>query len=236
MGTLQTQVSSIPGFYEPFSAISHLAGAGAFAVAAVVLLRRARGDARRVALFAVYSFTAVLLLSMSGVYHLLSEGSGREVLARLDKAAIFALIAGTHTPVQGLFFRGMARWAGLVGMWVVTATGITLVSVFHGDLPQGLLTSLFLALGWIAGASGLIAWRRLGKELRLLVAGGVVYSVGAVLLGLGWPNLVPGVVGYHELWHVAVLAALTLHWTFFYRHAQVSMDGPPPDRRGSSRH
>jgi len=222
------QVHPIPGFFEPFGALSHLLGALGFAGLSAVLLRRARGDGARVALLGVFAFTAVFLLSMSGVYHLLPEGSaGREVLGRLDKAAIFALIAGTHTPVQGLFFRGLARWAPLTLMWLAAATGITLFTVFYDSLPQGLGTSIYLFLGWIAAAAGLVVWRRYGAaQIRLLILGGVAYSVGAVLLGLEWPTLIPGVFGPHELWHVAVLAGLGLHWRFLYRNARYPVRGP----------
>lgn len=224
---MSAPIHSLPGFYEPFSALSHLLGALVFAVLTVRLLRDARGDARRVLVYAVFAFTAVLLLSMSGVFHMLEEGTtARNVLGRLDKAAIFALIAGTHTPIQGLFFRGFARWGVLVLMWLVAATGISLFSVFYHSLPVGLGTGIYIAMGWIAGASGLITWRRYGtRSIKLLMLGGVCYTVGAVLLGLDWPTLWPGVFGAHELWHVAVLAALALHWRFYLEHAQQPMDG-----------
>lgn len=215
------KVHPLPGFYEPFSAISHLLGAVVFAALAVRLLRRARGNRARVALFAVYAVCGVFLLSMSGVFHMLPEGTrGRAVLGRLDHAGIFALIAGTHTPVQGLFFRGFARWGPIVLMWAAVATGVTLFAVFYHDLPRGLPTSIYLLLGWIAGVSGAIVWRRFGtSQVRLLLGGGVAYSAGAILLGLKWPTLIPGVIGPHELWHVAVLLAMGMHWRFLHRNA-----------------
>lgn len=218
------QTRSIPGFYEPVGAMSHLLGAVVFAVLAVPLLRKGRGDTFRFSVLAVYSFASVFLLSMSGVYHMLPEGSGaRSVLARLDKAAIFVLIAGTHTPVQGLFFRGIARWGVLALMWSITAAGITLFTIFYDELPRGLGTTIYILLGWIAGTAGLVVWRRNGTDrVRLLLWGGVVYSAGAILLGLGWPTLLPGVLGPHELWHFAVLTAMTLHWKFLYRAAGAS--------------
>ncbi len=224
---LAMQVHSIPGFHEPVGALTHLVGALSFAALAIPLLRRGRGDARRLALLAVYAFACVLLLAMSGVYHMLAEGgSGRAVLARLDKAAIFVLIAGTHTPVQGLFFRGIARWGVLAAMWTIAAAGITLFTVFFDQLPRGLGTTVYLLLGWIAGLSGLVVWRRFGMaRVRLLILGGVVYSVGAILLGLDWPTPIPGVFGPHELWHLAVLAGMALHWTFLFENARRSLDG-----------
>ena len=215
-----SNIGSIPGFHEPFASLSHLLAAGVFAVLGVRLVRRARGDARRVAAFSIFAFTTVLLLSMSGVFHLLDEGtSARNVLGRLDKAAIFALIAGTHTPVQTLFFRGLARWGVLAAMWLLAACGITLFSVFYHALPPGLGTGTYIAMGWLAGLAGIQVWRREGTAgVRLLLLGGLFYSLGAILLGLDWPTLLPGIFGPHELWHVAVLAALACHWRFFFEH------------------
>ncbi|MCP3914991.1 MAG: DNA-binding protein [bacterium] len=223
---MTAQIHPLPGFHEPLSAFSHLLGAATFAVLGVILVRRARGDARRVLFLTVFAFTSVLLLSMSGVFHMLREGStAHAVLGRLDQAAIFALIAGTHTPVQGFFFRGFARWGVLALMWLVAATGITLFSVFYHELPRGLGTGVYLLMGWIAGLAGLLVWRREGtSQVHLLIQGGVVYSVGAILLGLEWPTIVPGVIGPHELWHAAVLTALALHWKFFFQHAQQPME------------
>lgn len=223
---MPTQTHSLPGFYEPFSALSHLIGALVFALLAVLLVRRGRGDARRILFLGVFAGTSVLLLSMSGVYHMLVEGStARNVLGRLDKAAIFALIAGTHTPIQGLFFRGLARWGMLALMWLVAATGITLFSVFYDSLPRGLGTTVYILMGWIAGGAGLVVWRRQGtSRIWLLLLGGGFYSVGAISLGLEWPTVLPGVLGPHEVWHVAVLAAMGLHWKFIFENAQRPLD------------
>ena len=221
------QVRSLPGFHEPFNALTHLVGALTFAVLAVVLVRRGSGDARRMLFLGIFATTGVLLLSMSGVFHMLEVGStGRNVLGRLDKAAIFALIAGTHTPVQGLFFRGFARWGGLAAMWLLAATGITLFSIYYHSIPSGLGTGIYLAMGWLASVAGIVVWRRKRtSRVWLLVAGGLVYSAGAILLGLEWPTLLPGVLGPHELWHVAVLTAMALHWRFMFENARQPVDG-----------
>lgn len=222
------EVYSLPGFYEPFCAFSHLSGALVFALLAYFLVRRGRGDGRRVTLLGLYAFSCIALLALSGVYHMLPEGAtSRNVLGRLDMAAIFVLIAGTHTPVQGFFFRGFARWGVLTLMWALAVTGVTLFSVFYSSLPDGLVTGVYLLLGWIAGIAGLIAWRRHGAVgMGALILGGVVYTVGAILLGLQWPTLIPGVIGHHEIWHVAVLVAMGLHWSFMYRIADRPLDGP----------
>ncbi len=216
--------------------MSHLIGAVVFSWLGVRLLRKARGDHWRFGLYSVYVFAVVLLLSMSGVYHMLPEGSGgRAVLARLDLAAIFVLIAGTHTPVQGLYFRGYGRWAVLLLMWTIAVTGITMFSIFYDGLPRGMKTSVYLLMGWIAGGSGALIWRRFGfRAVRPLLAGGISYSVGVALLGFEWPTLLPGVIGPHELWHVAVLTGVALHWHFFAVHAHWPMAGQVPSARNQA--
>jgi hypothetical protein len=101
---LTTAPYPLPGFSDPVSSWTHLAGAGAFACLAPSLLRRGRGDGARLAFLGVFTFSTVFLLSMSGVYHLLSPGgAGRAVLRRLDHGAIFMLIAGTFTPLHWKF-------------------------------------------------------------------------------------------------------------------------------------
>ena len=94
-------VLPIPGFSDPVSSLTHLAGAVVSAVLGAFLIYRGRGELRRVVSLAVFVFSCVLLLSLSGVYHLLSpHTAGRSVLMRLDHAAIFVLIAGSFTPIQ----------------------------------------------------------------------------------------------------------------------------------------
>ena len=108
------RVFSIAGFSDPVSSLSHLAGAMVFALLSIILLQRGRGDFGRMASLSVFAFSSVLLLSLSGVYHLLTPGTaGREVLQRLDHAAIFVLIAGSFTPVHAILFRGAWRWGML---------------------------------------------------------------------------------------------------------------------------
>jgi channel protein (hemolysin III family) len=209
-------VFALPGFFQPFNAISHLVAALVFAVLGVRLISRARGDRLGQVFISVFAFAGVFMLSISGVFHM-QTGGGESwaVMFRMDKVAIFVLIAGTFTPVHGLNFTGPLRWAGLGLMWAAAATGLTLVTIYFDDMPFGLGTTLYLTLGWIGGLSIAALWRRRGyRYVRSILAGGMAYSVGAILLGLKWPTILPGVFGPHELWHVAVIIGLSLHWRF----------------------
>ena len=128
---------AIPGFSDPLSSLTHLLGAVVFACLTPFLLLKGRGDPGRVASLGVFAFATVLLLALSGTYHLLSPGTGgRAVLQRLDHAAIFVLIAGTFTPLHFILFRGAWRWATLLILWASATAGVTLKSVFFGDTSE----------------------------------------------------------------------------------------------------
>jgi channel protein (hemolysin III family) len=175
----------------------------------------------------VFAFSCIFLFTMSGVYHLLGQGDRRAVLQRLDHAAIFVLIAGTFTPAHSILFRGVGRWVPLLLIWSAAATGITLKTIFFTDVPEWLGLTLYLTLGWLGAASGVAIWLRHGTQfLGPLTWGAIAYTAGGALEFFRWPVLIPGVVGPHELFHLAVLVGAGLHWRFTWLFA----NGAPPVR------
>jgi len=208
----------VPGFSDPFSSLSHFLGAGLFAVAGVVLLRRGKGSASRLLVLGIFVFCCVFLLSMSGVYHLLTPaGAGRQVAQRLDHAAVFALIAGSFTPVHWILFTGWGRWGALILIWTLAITGIAFKFIFFDSIPEGVGLTFYLGLGWIGLASGVSLWRRYGFALvKPLLYSGLAYSAGGLLEFLRMPVLIPGVMGPHELLHVGVLAGIGFHFRFLF--------------------
>lgn len=225
-----SELQHLPGFYEPFSAISHLAGAGLFLVLGIMLLRRGRGDLGRMIYLGVFAFACVLLLSMSGVYHMMERGgTPRRVMERLDHGAIFILIAATFTPVHGLLFRGWLRWLPLLLVWSAAITGITIKTIFFEDLAEWLGLVLYLSLGWVGVFSLILLARGYGVAfVRPLIVGGLIYTFGAALEFRGWPIVIPGIVHPHEVFHVAVLAGALCHWRFVWRLAGVGAHISPP--------
>ncbi len=207
---------SIPGFSDPLSSLSHLSAAVVFALLSVPLVGRGRGDALRVVSLAVFAFSCVLLLSLSGAYHLLSPGTAaREVLMRLDHAAIFMLIAGSFTPVHVILLRERWQWHLLAWIWVAAIAGLALKTVYFDIMPAWLGLLMYLGLGWLGLISTVAIALRSGVPFILpLVWGALAYTVGAVVDFLDWPVLVAGVVGPHELFHLAVLAGISFHWAF----------------------
>jgi channel protein (hemolysin III family) len=228
---------SIPGFADPVSSLTHLLGAFVALVMIVPTIVRARRHGRgpgAVASIVIFGLAAVFLLSMSGVYHLLtpavgmgsrigiaggSDGTGtaRAVLQRLDHAAIFVLIAGTFTPVHTLLFRGVLRWGMLAFIWTLAVVGVTLKSIFFTGTPPLLGLGLYVLMGWFGIVAMVAVARRSGfRAIRTLVAGGVVYTIGALIEWLSPPPLIAGVIRAHEIFHLAVLGGLALHWRFVW--------------------
>jgi channel protein (hemolysin III family) len=217
-------VYGIPGFREPFNCFTHLLGAAVFAVLSFYLVKRGRGASGRTVCLLVMALASVALLSLSSVYHMLWPGTAREVMRRLDVAAVFVLIGGTMTPIHVILFKGFHRWGPLTLVWSLAVTGIVLRMVFFSSLPPGIGTACFVLLGWGGAISAFALWRRYGWTfVKPLVFGGIAYTVGAIILLAGWPVLIPGVIGSHELWHLAVLAGLGFHWRFVWSFASFAM-------------
>ncbi len=207
------------GFTDPFSSSTHLLAAVASLLGAIFLVHRGRGNGARVFSLIVFSITLVFLFSMSGVFHLLPlDGSARPVLQRLDHAGIWALIAGTFTPIHTILFRGPWRWAILLMVWTLAITGLVLEVVFFSSFPEWLLLSFFLGLGWIGALSGL-RFRSTFRDpsLKYLLLGGLSYSIGATFDFLKWPVVVAGVIGPHEIFHLFVIGGALSHWLFIYK-------------------
>ena len=207
---------SIPGFSDPFSSLSHLGGAAVFAVLGASLIARGRGDPWRLLSLAAFVFSCVLLLSLSGVYHLLTPGTpARGVLLRLDHAAIFVLIAGSFTPVHAILLRERWQHYLLAGIWSAAITGLVLKTVYFDAMPPWLGLMMYLGLGWMGAVSAAAIARRFGGRFVLpLVWGALAYTIGALADFLNWPVLIANVVGPHELFHLAVLAGISFHWAF----------------------
>lgn len=237
---------AIPGFADPVSSLTHLVGAAVALVAGVFLVRRgmrARDALRserhrlRIGSLVLFVASAVVLLSMSGVYHLMDRHSpARAVMQRLDHAAIFFLIAGTATPVYAIMFRGRWRWGMLTLLWVLAFMGVTLKSIYFSEVPQNLGVVLYVVMGWLAGVSMVLLARRYGMAFVLpLFLGGVVYTLGAAVEMIEPRPLLRAVFRAHELFHLAVLGGLTWQWRFIWLIAAMEGDETREEARSAAR-
>lgn len=210
------------GIADPISSFTHLiVGVPVFLVITGLLLWRGRGDTGRMITLGIYGMSNVLLFALSGVYHMLDrESTARMVLMRLDHAAIFLLIAGTYAPCHYILFRGWKRWGPLSVVWIGAILGITLKSIYFNDLSEFLGLSLYLGLGWLGAISGYFIWYYYGGALfRMPFWGAIAYTYGAIIDYLRAPILLPGVLGTHELFHIAVLIGAWCFSVFIYQIA-----------------
>jgi hemolysin III len=166
---------------------------------------------------ALYSLTVCALFGTSALYHRRMWSERRyQLMRRLDHSMIFVFIAGTYTPFCLLLLPPPAGKALLALVWGGALTGVALKAVWP-HAPRWASAPLYLALGWVAIAvlpdilrSGGVA------ALVLLLAGGAVYSMGAVFYALRRPNPWPTVFGHHEFFHACTLVAALCHHIAIY--------------------
>jgi hemolysin III len=132
-------------------------------------------------------------------------------MRRLDHSTILLLIAGTYTPFALLAFDGAIADAILITVWAGAAAGLVL-NLAWIDAPKWLVASVFVALGWV-GVVALPQMFDLGiAPATLVLAGGALYTLGALAYALRRPNPAPAVFGYHEIFHLLVIGAAVTHF------------------------
>jgi hemolysin III len=205
---------------HPFSGLTHLSGALLSLAGLVVLLVAARGRPWHTISFAIYGAALVFLYTASALYHLLRLPPHQERrLYGLDRAAIYALIAGTYTPICLVALPTAWGWSLLGAVWGLAAAGILLDVIARQRTPDWLQALLYLLTGWAAlVALGPLLVSLPPAALWWLLAGCLVYTAGAFVCVTDRPRLFPGRFGAHDLWHVLVLAGSSCHFvlTLFF--------------------
>ncbi len=198
---------------EPFNAISHAAGALLALIGSVFLLSKGGGVAAHTAALAVYGFSLVGLFSASGAYHwAVVKPAALQKLRKFDHSAIYLLIAGTYTPFCVIAFTGFWQWGMLAIIWSLAAAGI-IAKLFIINTPRWVTAGLYIAMGWLSiFAVGEFQRQLAPVSITLMLAGGLIYTLGAVIYITKKGNFRPGVFGFHELWHVAVLLGAATHF------------------------
>ncbi len=162
---------------------------------------------------AIYGASLSALLGTSALYHRVTWSvPARRWMGRLDHSMINVLIAGTFTPFAVVALTGSMAGVLLAVIWGGAALSIAL-HVFWVDAPKWLSAVLYVALGWVGVAAGPELVARVGWTVPLLLlAGGLLYSAGAVVYAVRRPDPVPAVFGYHEVFHALVVAAAGTHY------------------------
>jgi hemolysin III len=178
---------------------------------AVALVSSATTATARVAAV-IYGFGVVALFGVSGSYH---RGRWSPVwrsrMQRLDHTTIFVTIAGSYTPICLLVLEGWLSVAMLAVAWTGAAVG-GILAWTRSRRVNGVRFALYIALGWAAVvAAPQLVSNLTVAQLALIAVGGVLFTVGAIFLASNWPDPFPRVFGYHEIWHVLVVAATACH-------------------------
>jgi hemolysin III len=161
----------------------------------------------------VFASAVAVMFGVSALYHRVTwRPRPRRWLARVDHASIYLLIAGTYTPFALLALDGAWRVAVLTIVWA-GALVATVVKVAWVDAPKVAAAATGLVLGWV----GVVALPQLVDRTgaggtTLILAGGVLYTAGAIVYALRRPDPAPRVFGYHELFHALVVAAVACHY------------------------
>ena len=172
-----------------------------------VLVIGSSGPAERTSAV-VFATALAAMFGISALYHRITwRPRTRLWMRRLDHAAIYLLIAGTYTPFALLALTDVWRWTILPVVWGGALVAIVLKLAWV-DAPKWLAVAIGIALGWIGVVALPQLWTHAGLAgVALLLAGGILYTVGAIVYARRRPDPVPDVFGYHELFHALVIAA-----------------------------
>jgi hemolysin III len=183
------------------------------ALGAAVLLIALAGGARAITAAAIYGLTLCGLFAISALYHRIDwrPEIGRW-MRRLDHSMIFVFIAGTYTPMALLALTMPLSTIVLVAVWAGALAGVT-ITLLWIDTPRWLTAMPYIVLGWVGLASLPQLLDHVGAAaLALVLAGGALYTAGAVVYALRRPDPWPTVFGFHEIFHALVIAAATVQY------------------------
>lgn len=200
---------------ELISAISHGLGAalGIAALCLCVVKSMAGGSGYSVVSSWIFGFSIIILYTMSCVYHSLKPGNAKRVMRVFDHCTIFLLIAGSYTPFTLVSLNGALGWTIFGIIWGMAIIGIVLNAV---DMERFKVLSMccYIGMGWaIIFAIKPLIQSVASEGIRLLVIGGIIYTIGAVVYGIG-----SKVKYMHSIWHFFVLAGTILHFFTIYNY------------------
>ena len=198
---------------EQFSSISHLFGAFLALLGTAILTIKSIGNTVNILIAIVYGFSTFFLFISSAIYHARKKEENEETIWRkLDHIAIFVMIAGSYTPICFLFLDGIWRWSILILQWTLVILGVILKLIVL-NTPRWVTITIYLVQGWVA----IIPFYELTKvmplvSILLIIAGGLSYTIGAIIYKLKKPNPIPGKFGFHEIFHIWILIGAFLQY------------------------
>lgn len=192
--------------------------AGTFPLALILgiaLILLAEGPAARISC-TVFVVSSLLLFGISALYHRIDwKPATKRAFKRLDHANIFLLIAGSYTPITVLCLSVDKAVLLLSLVWGGAILGIGF-RIFWIGAPRWLYVPLYLVLGWAAVMFMADFFAANPATMTLIIVGGLLYTVGAVVYGMKRPNPFPGTFGFHEIFHTLTVLAFLCHWTAIF--------------------
>ncbi len=206
---------------EPVNALTHFLGFLMSIPILIALVTKAMKETSPTAIiaFLIFGISLLLLYGASTIYHTLNiSPKGTALLRRIDHMMIFILIAGTYTPVCLIPLRGKWGWTLLAAVWGFAIAGI-LLKIFWLNAPRWFSTLLYVVMGWLV----LVAFVPLEKAIPfsgivLLAAGGITYTIGALIYAIKWSKLKLKYFGFHEIFHLFVMGGTALHVLFMFQY------------------
>lgn len=202
---------------ESFNFYSHLAGAVAALVGTVFLVLVADYSASGLVTALIYGISVVFLFSASSLYHAFKKKENElSFWRRMDRLAIFFMIAGTFTPVCYFYLDGPYKWSMIAFQWSLVGVGL-ISQIFFPRAPRTLYAVIYLFMGW----SGIFTIKQMLSNMSisqsvLMLSGAAAFTIGGIIYAIKKPKMIPGIFSFHELFHVMVLIGGVLHYAMIY--------------------
>ncbi len=202
---------------ELFNCYSHLAGMVAAVIGTIFLAIIASDSASGLVTALIYGISVVFLFAASTLYHAFKkEDNELSFWRRMDRLAIFFMIAGTFTPMCYFCLDGAWKWSMIAFQWGLVGFGV-ISQIFFPRAPRKLYAVIYLLMGW----SALFTIKQMLANLSvaqgvLLFTGGVAFTLGGIIYAIKKPRMIPGIFSFHELFHVMVLVGGASHYAMIY--------------------
>ena len=202
---------------ESFNFYSHLLGGIAAIIGTIFLLHAASYSFSAFISALIYGFSVVFLFSASSLYHAFKKEENELSLWRkMDRFAIFFMIAGTYTPVCYFYLEGGWRWTMIIIEWGLVGFGL-ISQIFFPRAPRVIYVIIYSIMGWLA----ILPMKQVHANMPsiqefLLYSGGVAFTIGAIIYAIKRPRLIPGFFGFHEIFHIMVLIGGSCHYAMIY--------------------
>ena len=202
---------------ELFNFYSHLAGMVAAVIGTIYLAIAASKSTSALVTALIYGVSVVFLFSASTLYHAFKkEENELSFWRKMDRLAIFFMIAGTFTPICYFCLEDPYKWYMIAFQWSLVGVGV-ISQIFFPRAPRKLYAAIYLSMGW----SALFTVKQMlanmsSSQAVLLVSGGVAFTLGAIIYAIKKPRIIPGVFSFHEVFHVMVLIGGVLHYAMIY--------------------